>query len=257
MNKYLIAGLFCLSISSLNCASLMRAFVPDSPRPNSQQLSTAKEVSETNVTTIAGLQSNKQEKMAQVAEAALKIVSESKIPEQVEAASNIAANAFKAIERADGTRNTLGKLQGTTMEDILKMTTAQYLAGIAAQTAVDVGNKESLYSGINTGWQWTKTNIGGLAGIASLLLGGGFGAKVLRSRVSTAQAVSSSALNDLSDAQDRSIDLSSLLQGQAQATEQWKKEHPEHKSAWDSLKSYLMAVHSATPLDVPKELGLS
>ncbi|MDE1890841.1 MAG: hypothetical protein KGI30_11425, partial [Planctomycetota bacterium] len=239
MKQYKILGLVVCVLMFSGCASVMRAFVPDSPRPNEDQLQTAKELSENNVSTIAGLQSDKQGKIAGVARAAIKSVQSAQTSDQVEAASNIAANAFKAIERADGTQKTLGSLQGKTMEDVLRMSTVQYMAGIAAQSAANVHNQEVVYEGIKTGWQWTKTNIGGIIGLVTLLTGGGVAARAAK----VAQSVAASA-------QDTADKRSDLLVNQAAATEQWKKEHPEYKSAWESLKSYLVNVHSQTPLNI-------
>lgn len=240
-----IAIAICIIVSSSGCANLMRAFVPDSPRPNADQLKTTLQLSKENVTTIAGLQINKQNQMGNVARSALHNLKTVSTAEQTEAITNIAANAFQAIERADGTGKTLGKLQGETMEDVLRMPTSQFLAGIAAQTVANVNNQESVYSGIKTGWQWTKTNIGGIAGIATLLLSGGVGVKVLK----TTQGVAAASQNIADQRSD-------LLQGQAAAMEKWKGEHPEHRPAWESLKSYLFAIHSQTPLNVKEELNI-
>ena len=49
---------------------------------------------------------------------------------------------------------------------------------------------------------------------------------------------------------------SELLKGQAEAIEDWKAEHPEQKLSWETLKNYLVSVHSKTPLDIPKELNI-
>ena len=227
-------------ISFAGCANLMRAFVPDSPRPNTKQLETAKEISEKNVTSIAELQLSKQRELSIVARAALNSLSDksSTFVGKAEAVSNIAANAFLAIEKANGTKDTLGKLQGTTMEDILRMNTMQYMAGIAAQSTANLHNQEVVYSGVKMGWQWTKTNIGLIAGLGSLLVGGGVGTKIL----TTVSSLSAKR--------------SELLKGQAEAIEDWKAEHPEQKPSWETLKNYLVSVHSKTPLDIPKELNI-
>lgn len=225
-------------ISCLGCSNLMRAFVPDSPRPNAKQLEVAREISEANVVSIASLQLSKQQEMSSVARLALNSLATEPSPEKAEAISNIAANAFSAIERANGTKDTLAKLQGATMEDILQMNTMQYMAGIAAQSTANLHNQEVVYSGVKMGWQWTKTNIGLIAGLGSLLVGGGVGTKIL----TTVSSLSAKR--------------SELLKGQAEAIEDWKAEHPEQKSSWETLKNYLVSVHSKIPLDIPKELNI-
>jgi hypothetical protein len=222
------------------CAPLMRAFTVDSPRPNRDQIQAAQSISEANVPIIANMQTDKQNKMLSVATSAFDALSKTQDSSAIEGITNIAANAIDGIKKADGTAKILGANAQTTMQDILHMSTAQYLASTAAQVPVALHNQEELYSGVKASWQWTKSNIGMIGGLATLIpgLGTGFGI----------------ALNALGKAKDLSDKRSQLLVNTAGGIETWKKSNP---AMWDSLKPYLTEAHSQVPLNVKKEMGLS
>lgn len=186
MYKQFAIGIWVLFILSLmvfltfgGCAGMYRV---ESPRPLQHQTDAAQKViSDSKMTTIVGAQKDKQGKIKEVAVAAFEALGGAKKGEEgqkevvvtkelARAVSNIAANAFGAIEAADGTQETLGKVMGKTSENILTLSTIQYAAYAAAQGVVAAGNKEKLYKGIGAGFEWTKKVI---ALAATGTLGGG------------------------------------------------------------------------------------
>lgn len=240
--RYLIAGLLALSLGSTGCG-IMRAFVPDSARPNPAQLAVAKDLSETNVTTIAGLQSNKQENMQKVADKALDKIVSTTTDAQCEAIANITRNSLTAIRDADGTQKTLGKLQGATMEDVLRMPTAQFLAGIAAQTTADVSNKSELTALAKSGFAWGKAHTGMAIGLITMLSGLGVGAKVLSGTQST-----------LADTQALSGHKSTLLEGIVSHLMTFKAANPTVNT--QALDTNLANLYASVPVNVPNLLGV-
>ncbi len=161
-------------------------FEVESPRPEAYQTEAAKEIVTTNVPVIVAAQTNKQDNIKYVAEKAFlamrgEPVGTDTVGEgertmvtniQAEAITNIAANAFGAIERANGTERNLSKIMGSTNKSILEMSMAEYIAYTGAQGAVALDNREKLYKGIET--------VKGLATSAiATYTGGGIGAGCL------------------------------------------------------------------------------
>ena len=172
-----------LLISFAGC----KMFEVESPRPLEYQTDAAVEVfSDDKVTTVVGAQTDKQERIKEVAIAAFVALGAEKegtgdeeeivtsiegVTEEVaEVISNIAANAFSAIQYADGTTNVLGNVMRKTNKDILTMNVLEYAAYAASQGAVAGANKEKLYKGIETVKGLATSTLGIIAGGA---LGGG------------------------------------------------------------------------------------
>lgn len=227
---------WCIGVLLLasGCAPLMRAFTTDSPRPNKDQLETAKTITTQNVPVIAGMQTDKQRRIEVTARAGLHAVSRQGVtPEQAEAITNIVANASQAIQNADGTAKILGQGQAQTLEDVLKMSTAQYMAGIAAQGVVATHNQAAVYSGIKTGWQWTSNTIAAVVGAST----GGIGLVGLASV-----------------ALKKALQRKQLLVATGEAIDDFRNKNPV---AGDDLKNALMEAHSGVAVDAKKEFGLS
>lgn len=231
---WLLLCVFCVLPVISGCAPLMRAFTTDSPRPNKDQLETAKTITTQNVPVIAGMQTDKQRRIGVTAMAGLRAVSRPGVtPEQAEAITNIVANASHAIQNADGTAKILGQGQAQTLEDVLKMNTMQYMAGIAAQGAVAMHNQAAVYSGIKTGWQWTSKTIAAVAGAST----GGLGL------IGFASAMAK-----------RALQRKQLLEATGGAISEFRTSNPE---AGVELKSLLADAHSSVAVDAKKEFGLS
>ena len=161
----IILGNGCLLTSMLGGA--------ESPRPKEYQVVASKEIVNSNVPVVVGAQTNKQDNINLVAIKALEIIGTVSTPEQAEAITNVAANAFRAIEKANGTADIVGSMMERGNSDVLTMSTLQYAAYAAGQTAVAMRNQEAVYKGIKAGWQWTTSTIasvaGGTTGVGGLL----------------------------------------------------------------------------------------
>lgn len=156
---------FILSLSLIAVFMLIGCgmFEVESPRPQFHQTEAAKEIVNSNVPVIVEAQTNKQDNIKYVAEKALTAIKEA-TPAQVDGITNISANAFEAIKDADGTAKNLGKVMGNTNKSILEMSAIEYLGYAGMQGQVAMQNKDKLYSGVKTGFQWTGKTIGTIAG---------------------------------------------------------------------------------------------
>lgn len=159
-----------LLMVSLSGCGLMKAFSVESPRPNKTQVEAARSITEASVPVIVSAQTDKQQKIARVASAAVSSIAKATTPAQVEGITNVAANAIDGIQHADGTAKILGRMQENATSDILRMSVAEYGIYAAAQGYTAVNNIEKAKIGIHAGWHWTKTNIATIIGI---VLGGG------------------------------------------------------------------------------------
>ena len=156
MRTFIASLLMLVAVFLLaGCASM---FEVESPRPAEYQTKSAQDIVVKNVPVIVGAQKDKQGKIKEVAVEALKAI-KAATPAQADAISNIAANAFGAIEHADGTQKTIGTMMGKTMGELLTMPTGQYLMYAGMQGQVAMQNREKLYEGVKTGFQWTKKAI--------------------------------------------------------------------------------------------------
>ena len=211
----------------------MKAFSVESPRPNKDQLETAKSISSANVPIIAGMQTDKQGKIASVARAGLNAIVKATTPGQVEGITNIVANAVGSIEDANGTAKILGVSQQKSLEDVLKMSVVEYGMYAAGQATVASHNIEKVKEGIRVGWQWTKgtlaTVIGGSTGGLGLI---GFATMMAR----------------------RAMERRKLLVATGGVIENFSS---QNATVGQDLKNALAAAHSAIPVDAKKEFGLS
>lgn len=161
MNKYIgILGIISLS----GCGM----FGVQSPRPDKAQLEATKVISEKSVPVIVGAQTDKQKQIASIAKAGFDAISFSTVPVQPTTAgaiTNIAANAIKGVLESDGTAKILAQGNQKTMNDILKMSTAEYLAYTAAQGIVASGNREIAMEGIKKATGFIQDNWGWMLGI--------------------------------------------------------------------------------------------
>ncbi|WKZ15422.1 MAG: hypothetical protein QY317_16120 [Candidatus Jettenia caeni] len=216
---------------------------PESPRPDKTQISAAQSITENSVPVIVGAQTDKQDKISIVAQKAIESIIQAKEASQVEGITNIAANAIRGIKDSDGTAKILGHAQEKAVGDILQMKMSEYMAYAAGQSVVASNNRDIAYRGIVTGFQWTKSNLGLITGLATMLFGGGIGGRVLASKLSSVRDIAEKRSN--------------LLIEQARAIEEWKKNNPDKRQIWEDMRNYLTKVHSKTPLDVKKELDLT
>ena len=158
--KTLSGWLTCALVCAIAlCLTGCEMFEVESPRPQLHQVDAAKEIVNSNVPVIVGAQTNKQDNIKFVAEKALTAIKES-TPAQVDGITNITANAFEAIKDADGTAKNLSKVMGNTNKSILEMSAIEYLGYAGMQGQVAMQNRDKLYSGIKSGWQWTNKTIG-------------------------------------------------------------------------------------------------
>ena len=220
-------------MSCIGCSSMMKLFSVESPRPNKEQLETAKSISSTNIPVIAGMQTHKQGQIASVARAGLNRITNTITSEQVAGITNIVANAIEGIEKADGTAKILGKSQEATMQDILKMNIVEYGMYAAGQATVASHNIEKAKEGIRIGWQWTK-------GTLATVIGGGTGGLGLIGFVVMMAK--------------RAMERRKLLVATGGAVEKFSTQNP---AAGQDLKTTLAVAHSTIPVDAKKEFGLS
>src|SRR3990167_8929211 len=121
----IIFGNGCLLSSMLGGA--------ESPRPKEYQVEASKEIVNSNVPVVVGAQTNKQDNIQIVALEALRAIEKITTPAQAEAITNVAANSFKAIEKANGTAEIVDRIMENSGENILTMSTLQYAAYAAGQ----------------------------------------------------------------------------------------------------------------------------
>ena len=224
-----VSVLLCLFAG---CAAL-KPFYTESPRPNKNQVSAVQGMNEKNVPVIVHAQTDKQNKIASVARAAIHNIQNATKPEQVDGITNVAANAIEGIQHADGTAKILGNMQGKSIQQILQMPTAEYLAYASFQGPQAEANRQKAYEGIKAGWQWTSGTIAELAGIAT----GGTG-----------------MLTVLGLAMKKLLERRKLLLATGKVIEEFAADQPE---TGEDLKTALAVAHSKLPTNAKKEFGLS
>lgn len=225
--------IFALAIIFSGCASLLKPFSVESPRPDKSQLDAVSGISQSNVPVIANMQTDKQDKIAAVAEQAIESLQNTTDPVQAEAITNVAANAIEGIQNADGTAKILGQGHSKTMSDILKMNPVEYLGYLAGQTPIALNNKEMAYKGIKAGWEWTNKTITEAAG-AGIGGGGIIGLLVWALR--------------------KTVNRGKLLTATAKAVNDYSKDNP---AGGETLVNYLASEHSEVPVNAKKEFGLT
>lgn len=167
-----------LCFSSFGCASLIRAVTVDSPRANKNQLQTAQIINKENketVPVIVGAQTDKQDKITQVAKEAFSILAQTRTKEQAEAVLNVAVEAIEGIRKADGTAETIRGLNSDTLDKILFMRDGQFAIATLAQAYTSAGNIDKSREYAKLGFQWTKEKIAQAGGLAAIVMGLGSG----------------------------------------------------------------------------------
>lgn len=226
----LMPVLFCLFAG---CAAAMKPFYTESPRPEEHQVSAAQSMNEKNVPVIVGAQTDKQGKIDRVARSAIHNITKTTTPAQVEGITNITANAIRGIQHADGTAKILGNMQGKSIQQILQMPTAEYLAYAAMQGPQAEDNRQKAYEGIKAGWEWTSGTIAEVAGIAT----GGTG-----------------LLTVLGLVLQKAMKRRKLLESTGKVIDEFAAEQPVHG---EGLKTALAVAHSKLGVNAKKEFGLS
>lgn len=140
----------------LGCGVIKQLFSVESPRPNKEQINATQSITETVVPVIANTQTDKQRKISGVTRAALVSLPKCTTKEQVQAVTNITANAIDGIQYSDGTGKALAVLQGKTTGDILKMPVVEYLAYVKGQGEEVGKNIEKVKEGIKIVGGWSK-----------------------------------------------------------------------------------------------------
>lgn len=227
-----IAPAFLIYHLAAGCA-VMKPFYTESPRPERVQVLAAQSINERNVPVIVSAQTDKQNKIASVARAAIHNIRNAATSEQVEGITNVAANAINGIQHADGTAKILGNMQGKSIQQILQMPTAEYLAYAAMQGPQAEANRQKAYEGIKAGWEWTSGTIAEVAGAAT----GGTG-----------------LLTILGLALKKAMERRKLLEATGKVIEEFAIDQPEHG---EELKTALAIEHSKLPIDAKKEFRLS
>lgn len=234
MKKFYLSLIAVVGLMGLgSCAELIKPFTVESPRPNKEQISAAQNITEKNVPVIAGMQNDKQRRIALVASAAIHNIAKTKDQKQVEGISNVAANAIDGIQHADGTAKILGNLQSHTVDDMMKMPLGEYMTYVAGQSVVASHNIDKAKEGIKAGWEWTS---GKLAGAAAAATGG--------------TGLIAFALSMFKKAGNRK----KLLVKSGKALKEFAVENPGSSEA---LKRKLSDAASTVPVDAKKEFGLS
>lgn len=224
-----LSALLCMSAG----CGVMKPFYTESPRPDKNQVEAVQSMNEANVPVIVGAQTDKQCKIASVARAAIHNIQNATRPEQVEGITNIAANAIEGIQHADGTAKILGNMQGKSIQQILQMPTAEYLAYAAMQGPQAESNRQKAYEGIKAGWAWTTSTIAEVAGIAT----GGTGLLTVLGLVAK-----------------RAMQRRKLLEETGKIINEFAADQPE---SGEELKTALAVAHSKLPVNAKKEFGLS
>lgn len=232
MDKYRFPLRAMSALLMLAGCSALRPFYTESPRPDEDQIVAVQSMTEKNVPVIVSAQVHKQGEISNVARAAIQQIQEAIKPEQVEGITNIAANAIEGIQHADGTAKILGNMQGKSMQQILQMPTAEYLAYAAMQGPQAEGNRQKAYEGIKTGWDWTSKTIAEAAGIAT----GGTG-----------------LLTVLGLAMKRAMQRRKLLEETGKVINEFIADQPD---AGEELRTSLAVAHSKLPVNAKKEFGL-
>jgi len=157
----LIAIIFMVCVGTVGC--LGNLFSVESPRPLEYQVTASKEITTSTVEQVMKGQLGKQEGIEAVALKALEVIKHAD-GVQVEGITNVVANTANEIRRADGSAKLLSSLSGESSKGIAEMSALEYMTYAGAQTALAMQNREQLAQGIKAGWQWTKSQIGVLAG---------------------------------------------------------------------------------------------
>lgn len=227
---------YCFLISIIflfaGCA-VLKPFYTESPRPDRNQIAAVQSMNNTNIPTIVHAQTDKQNKIASVARAAIHNIQNATNSEQVEGITNIAANAIEGIQHADGTAKILGNMQGKSIQQILQMPTAEYLAYAAMQGPQAEANRQKAYEGIKAGWSWTTGTIAEVAGMAT----GGTG-----------------LITMLGLALRKAMERRKLLEVTGKVINEFTAEQPEKG---EELKTALAVAHSKLPVNAKREFGLS
>lgn len=221
-----------LFFSVVGCAAL-KPFYTESPRPDKNQITAVQTMNEKNVPIIVHAQTDKQNKIDRVARAAIYSMKSATRKDQIAGISNVAANAIDGIQHADGTAKILGNMQGKSIQQILQMPTAEYLAYAAMQGPQAEANRQKAYEGIKAGWSWTAGTIAEVAGIAT----GGTGLMTM-----------------LGLALRKAMERRKLLEVTGKVIEEFTEEQPE---TGEELKTALAVAHSKLPVNAKKEFGLS
>lgn len=227
-----IAPAFLIYHLAAGCA-VMKPFYTESPRPDARQISAVQSINERNVPVIVSAQTDKQNKIASVARAAIHNIRNAITSEQVEGITNIAANAIGGIQHADGTAKILGNMQGKSIQQLLQMPTAEYLAYTTMQGPQAEKNREAAYEGIKAGWEWTTSTIAEIAGAAT----GGAG-----------------LITVLGLALRKAMERRKLLEVTGKVIDEFAADNPD---AGEELKESLAVAHSELPINAKKEFGLS
>lgn len=224
--------IFLLIFSVVGCAAL-KPFYTESPRPDKNQIKAVQSMTEANVPVIVHAQTDKQSKIASVARAAIHSMRSATKPNQVQGITNIAANAIEGIQHADGTAKILGNMQGKSIQQILQMPTAEYLAYAAMQGPQAEANRQKAYEGIKAGWSWTTGTIAEVAGMAT----GGTGLITMLGLVLR-----------------KAMERRKLLEVTGKVIKEFAEEQPDQG---EELKTALAVAHSKLPVNAKKEFGLS
>ena len=234
MKKKLIVVLCFIGFTGMGCRSLMSVMGgPESPRPKEYQVSAAGDMVNKNVPVVVRAQTNKQDNIKCLAEKAVQAIGSATTREQAEAISSISANAFSAIQNADGTAGIIGKIMSKSIDDVSRMSVGEYALYAATQGIVASRNQQAAYEGIKLGWQWTSGKIAEVAGAAT----GGTGLIAF-------------ALSMFKKAGNRKL----LLVKSGNAIKEFVAEAPD---AGKVLKKKLASAHSEVPVNANKEFGLS
>ena len=230
----LIAVSCFVGFTGNGCSSLMSMLGgPESPRPKEYQVSATSSMVGDSVGVVVGAQTNKQDNIRALAAMAVMGIGSSTTDEQAAAISSISANAFSAIQNADGTAGIIGKIMSKSVDDISRMPMGEYALYAAAQGVVASRNQEAAYEGIKLGWKWTSGRIAEAAGAAT----GGTGLLAF-------------ALSMFKKAGNRK----KLLVKSGSAIKEFAAEAPD---AGKVLKKKLASAHSEVPVNASKEFGLS
>lgn len=236
MKRYLclVVALCFIGFAGSGCGTLMSTLGgPESPRPKEYQVLAAKELVNRNVPVVVRAQTNKQDNIRQLALVSVCAVGSSTTREQAMAITSISANAFSAIQNADGTAGIIGKIMSKSSEDIANMSMGEYAIYAATQGIVASRNQAAAYQGIKLGWEWTS---GKLAGAAAAATGG--------------TGLLAFALSMFKKAGNRK----KLLVKSGKALKEFADENPNSAVA---LKKKLAGAASTVPVDAKKEFGLS
>jgi hypothetical protein len=173
MKKYLwLVVLGFIGLMGSGCGTLMSTLGgPESPRPKEYQVSTVGDMVNKNVPVVMGAQTNKQDNIKELASVAVQAIGGSTTRDQAEAISSISANAFGAIQNADGSAGIIGKIMNKSSDEIMNMSMSEYAIYAATQGVVASRNQQTAYQRIKLGWEWTSGKLAGAAAAALAALG--------------------------------------------------------------------------------------